>query len=105
MTDLAVDSGGKPIQAIKPGATQVVAYTDAAAVTAAAVGADARLVRVWATTDCHIEIAAAPVAVVTDMPLSAGVAEYFKVSPGVDKISAIRQANGASGNLFVTDCK
>jgi hypothetical protein len=86
---------GAPI----PGAGLTVAYTGTAGTTAA-LSVRATVVRVVATTDCFIEIGAAPTAVAnTSLFLPAGVPEYFACTAG-DKVSAIQVS--AAGSIYVT---
>jgi hypothetical protein len=61
----------------------------------------ASVVRVIATTDCHIKFGSNPTAAAdgTSLFLPAYAAEYFQFGSG-DKIAVIQDA--ASGNLFIT---
>lgn len=85
--------------AIVPGTVQVVAYTGTAG-QSAALGTSTKLVRVIASSACHIKFGANPTATTSDIYLPANVAEYFGVTPG-DKISAVQVASG--GNLNITE--
>ena len=81
------------------GASVKVAYTGTAGTTAA-LGTNASVVRVVATTDCFIEIGTAPTAVAdTGLYLPALVPEYFACPPSA-KVSAIQVAAG--GTIYVT---
>jgi hypothetical protein len=87
--------------------TQAVAYTDTAAASATAFGAQTYMIRIAANSACHYVIAGTPVAVVTDAFLPANTIEYVTVTPG-QKISAIRAATAGlvtatSGSLWVTE--
>lgn len=89
------------------GTTQAVAYTDTAAASSNAFGAQTRRVRIVANSACHYVFGAAPTAVVTDPFLPANWVEERIVSPG-EKISAVRAATGGlvtatSGTLWVTE--
>jgi len=88
------------IQAFYPSTTQVVAYTGTSAASSNAFSDDTRLVRVVATTDCHITFAGTPTATTSHPFLPANTVEYFIVNGG-QKIAAIRSA--VSGNLYVTE--
>jgi hypothetical protein len=84
---------------MKPAGDQVVAYTGTAAASAA-FGAVTTCVRLYSTTNCFVAFGAAPVAVVTNMPLYANSPEYFMVQPG-SKVSAIQASAG--GNLHISE--
>ena len=97
---LARDQGGDGVQAaLFPKATVVIAFTDVAAKNTDAI--TAQIVRIVATTDCHVKIhdLSDALAVAADMLVKANLAEYFCMN-GKKYISAIRDT--ASGNLFVT---
>jgi hypothetical protein len=100
MTKSFIDSNGRPLPIFWPLTTQAKAFTVAAAAIANAVGDEVRLVRVWATTDCHIAVGITPVATTADMPVTAKVETYIPVNGG-DKLSAIRIT--ADGTLYVTE--
>ena len=87
---------GSAFPAVKPGASQVVAYVGSS-VQSAAIGGT--VVRVVSTTDCHIAFGANPTATATSMLLPARVPEYFICNP-TDKVAVIQDAAG--GNLSVT---
>lgn len=99
MTDPLV-VGPYVVPAFPIGTTQKIAYTDTAGVIASGVGADTKLVRIWCSTDAHVAVGAAPTADTDDMPVSAGIPEYFAIDPG-QKVSAVRQSS--SGTLYVTE--
>jgi hypothetical protein len=87
--DVGVGGDGKATQAARePALTNQAITTSGAAALSAAFGSQTRLVRLAATGVVAVLFGKAPVAVVTDMRLSAGAAEYFIVLPG-DKISVI----------------
>lgn len=88
------------IQAFKPGTVQVVAYTGTSAASSNAFGTGTHLVRLVATTDCHIKFAGTPTATTSDMFLPAFTAEYFLAGEG-EKVAAIQLSSG--GNLNVTE--
>ena len=87
---------GSAFPAIKPGAPQALAYA-ASSVQSAALGCV--VVRVVATTDCHIAFGANPTATANSMLLPAKLPEYFICSP-TDKVAVIQDVAG--GNLSVT---
>lgn len=99
MTIKAEDLNGQFVEAVGFGLTQAVAYTGSAAASNA-FGANTRVVRITATTDCFVAISANPTATTSSVYLPAGVVEYVRVNPS-DKISAIRRA--ADGTLYVTE--
>jgi hypothetical protein len=90
------------------GTTQVVAYTGTAAASTNAFGAQTRIVRVVASSACHVLVTqAGTLAAVTDPLLPANWVEYLNVNPG-EKISAIKAATGGlitttDGSLWVTE--
>lgn len=91
---------GNVIQALPyPDKVSVVAYT-AAAAASSAFQAGTNMVRLVASTACHVKIAADPTATTSDMYLAADVAEYFVVAEG-QKVSAIQVS--ANGNLNVAE--
>tara|TARA_B100000287_G_scaffold413033_1_gene444132 strand:- start:48 stop:359 length:312 start_codon:yes stop_codon:yes gene_type:complete len=79
---------------------QKVSYTGTAA-NSSAIGDQTRLVRLYATTKCHVSINNPAVTATTSMtPLNADSEEIFKVAPG-NIISVVRAAS--SGDLFITE--
>lgn len=86
--------GALPV--VRPGAT-----------TSVAVGAESSqsgplgstVVRVVATTDCHVSFGADPAADATSLYLPANMPEYFACS-GEEKIAVIRDT--ADGTLYIT---
>lgn len=82
---------------ITPGASAKVAYDGSAA--SGAIAAD--VVRLVASTDCHVAFGAVPVAAAdgTCVFLPANVPEYFRITSG-HKVAAIKDA--VAGNLFIT---
>lgn len=101
MSNLARSLDGSPIHALRPNTTQSVAYTGTAGTITNAVGAKTTVVRVVVSTDAYIAVGASPTATANDMPMTADMPEYFRVIPGVDKISAIQASSG--GTLTVTE--
>ncbi|WP_395452859.1 hypothetical protein ACHMW5_02375 [Azospirillum melinis] len=91
---------------LTPESTQKFAFTGSAARTTDPIstkGDGVVLVRLWASTDCHVSAGpGTPSATTSDIPLSAGVPEFF-LWPGSWKVSAIRQT--ADGSLWVTTCR
>lgn len=82
----------------RPLSTEVVAYTGTAG-NGTALANGVKAVRVVCTTAAFIAIGKSAVAVVTDMPIAAGVPEVFRVEQG-DRVSAIQSASG--GNVHIT---
>lgn len=68
-------------------ASQQVDFT-AGATQSSAFNVDTRFVRLYSDVDCHVLVGSNPTATTAKMPLSAGVAETFGVTPG-HKISVI----------------
>lgn len=88
-------------ETIIPGTSQLKAFSSSS-VQSTALGTQTSIVRVIASTSCHIKLAANPTAVAdgTCIFLYAGVPEYFGCTGG-DKIAVIRDA--ADGNLYITE--
>jgi len=97
MTHQVRDNFGHPIPALRPGSTQRVAV-GAASTSSTALQPGTEVVRLKATTDCHIRFNSP--ALTTDLPLSAGETEYLQVPSGAT-INVIRSS--ADGFLFVTE--
>lgn len=98
------DSG---FPAIFPGDSQKVAIGSGSVQSSAlSGGTDSKttVIRIFATQDCHIKIAANPTAVAdgTCMFLPAGIVEYVGCAP-TDKIAVIRDAS--DGYLYITEAK
>lgn len=88
-------------EAIIPGTSQKVAFTGVSA-QSAALGTYTSLVRLFATQDCFIKIAANPTALAdgTSMFIAGGIYEYIGVFGG-QKIAVIQSTAG--GNLYITE--
>lgn len=56
--------------------------TSGTTVQSAAFGGDTKLVRIWCDTQSAVAFGANPTATTSNMPLSAGVPEYFQVIAG-----------------------
>jgi hypothetical protein len=84
-----------------PLTTQISSYDSSVAVSNA-FGAQVNVVRVIATTACHIVFAKTPSATTNDMYLAAGREEYFTVKPG-QKVAAIKATGSSAGLLNVTE--
>jgi hypothetical protein len=101
---------GAYFQAIVPGTSHKVAFTNASAQIPSQMGDATTLVRVFATQDCWIKIGANPTAVAPisgtpqedTMFVAGGIFAYFGVNPG-QKLAVIRDS--ANGSLFVTEAK
>ncbi len=106
------NASGKPLSTvgdgfpfINPGTSQKVAYDGSTRSTA--FGARTTLVRLIASTDCHVAVgsAAAPTTPTaaadgTCVFLKAGIEYYLGVIPS-SKLAAIKDVTG--GNLFITE--
>ena len=99
---LPFDDKGNPIQVLKFGDVQSVAFNGTATTIGAAVGSS--IVRLFATQMCHVLFGASPTAATTDTPLAADTPEYIQAHPGADVISVIGTATEAA-RLWVTDCR
>ena len=86
--------------ALKAVTNQVVAFTASSAAMTNAVGSGITIVRIVATSACHIAVGVTPVATTSNMYLPANVVQYLAISPGL-KVAAIQ--NAAGGNLHVTE--
>lgn len=82
------------------GSTQTVAFTSTSVAQTTAVAAGVRVVRVIASTACHIAQGASPVATTSYPKLPANTEAYLVVAPG-EKLAAIRTTT--SGTLWVTE--
>lgn len=98
MAQLTRDDQGNPIPVMRPGVSVRIAV-GAASAASAALSTFASVVRLKATTDCHVAFGDTA-ASVTDLALSAGETEYFAVRGG-SVIRVIRAA--ADGFLNVTE--
>jgi hypothetical protein len=100
MTIQMKDDNGQVMPVVKFAATQSVSYDGSVQSTAVS----ATVVRLVATTDCHVQIGVNPTASgSTSAFLPSGVVEYIGIKPG-DKVAAIKQTGGTAGTLFVTEC-
>jgi hypothetical protein len=86
--------GALPV--IRPGTTQQMAISATAAVSAQ-VGS--QVVRLVATSDCHIAIGAAPTATAAALFLPANTPEYFACNT-TDLVAVIQDS--AAGSLYIT---
>lgn len=99
MTQVAKDSYGHIVQAMKPGTVQKVTISGTSAATSTAfVGT---VIRVVSTTPCHFTVGTSPTATTSLSYLPAFVVEYLRVDPG-DKIAFIQASAG--GFATVTEC-
>ena len=85
----------------RPLTTQIASYDGSVAVSNA-FGAQVNVVRLIATTACHVVFAASPTATTNDMYLAAGREEYFTVTGG-QKVAAIKASGSSAGLLNVTE--
>lgn len=85
--------GALPV--IRPGTTQQVAI----GATAVSATAGSQVVRLLATSDCHVAIGATPAATATDLFLPADTPEYFACET-TDLVSVIQDT--AAGSLYIT---
>jgi hypothetical protein len=95
--DLPRSKNGDPVQAVKLGTVQNISFDDSVATTNAVTSS---LLRLTATQDCYVKIAASPTATSSDILFLAGT-EYIVVEPGV-KVAAIKVAT--AGILSVVEC-
>lgn len=84
----------------RPVTTQVVAFTGTSAASSNAFGAGINVVRLVASSACHIKFDGSPTATTSDVYLPADWPEYFVVTQG-QKVAAIQASAG--GNLIVTE--
>lgn len=103
MSTMPRDTGGMPIQCLKPGRTITssigASSTEVNLGTAFDPVSTAKVYRLQASIACHIRTVAGS-ATSSDMPMSAGVPELFKLDP----VGTFRQIQAtAGGTLFVTE--
>lgn len=84
-----------------PVTTQLSSYDASVAITNA-VGAQVRVVRLIATTACHVAFAGTPTATTNDFLMAANREEYFTIHPG-QKVAAIKATGSSAGILYVTE--
>ena len=101
MTIQIKDDNGYIMPVVKFAASQNVSYD--ASVQSNAVSTHVDVVRVVATTDCHIQIGTNPTATTSSAFLPAGVVEYIGIKGG-DKVAAIKRSGSTAGVLNVTEC-
>ena len=99
-------------QAVVPGRSHVIAFTNVSAAIADAMESDTTLVRAFATQDCWVKIGSgsAPTAQAPSSGspkddtifIAGGIFCYFGVEPGA-YIAVVRDS--ANGNLFLTEAK
>lgn len=102
MTIQLSDDNGQLMPVVRFGAAQVLAYTGTSA-QSTALSADASVIRIVSTTDCHVLIGDNPTATTTSTFLPAGLVEYVGCKGG-NKVAAIQKSGGTAGSLFITDC-
>lgn len=87
--DIAVpEHGAAPVALQPPAAEQTVTFTTSTA--SSAFHATTRIVRLYASADCHILFGADPTATTSKMKLKADAAEYFAVPLGASyKVAAV----------------
>jgi hypothetical protein len=100
-TRLPLDNRGHPIQILKFGEVQSVAFDGTATTIATAV--ESQVVRVVADLACHVLINDNPTAATTDTFLPANTPEYVQTSPSHDIVSVIGISSTASSRLYVTE--
>lgn len=101
-TLLARDKYDETVQCLKPGTTQTVAISGTSAAMSSAVAANTVVIRLVATTNCFVKIAASPTATTADMPLIANVPEYFRIDENQSmKVAGIQMS--AAGSLYITE--
>ena len=89
-------------QCMRPvlGADQAVAYTTSTQSSALGGTNQSFIVRLIATTDCHILIGKNPTATTTNTFLASKQYEYFAVTPG-EKIAVVQDSSG--GTLYISE--
>jgi hypothetical protein len=102
MTSLVQDDNGQLMPVVRFGASQVLAYTGTSA-QSTAFSAFPNVIRIVATSDCHVLISDNPTATTTSTFLPAGMVEYVGCKGG-NKIAAIQKTGGTAGSLFITEC-
>lgn len=100
MSLLKRDSDGRVMPVLAVGTTQKKAFTGTSAAIDNPISGDCNVVRLLATTDCHVAFGTAPTATTSSMPLTANIPEIVAVVPG-SKVAAIQQSEG--GDLYVTE--
>lgn len=104
MTTMPRDTGGQPVQVLKPGRTATIAVGASSAefdfaAKFASPATSATVFRLHSNTACHVRTAAGA-ATTNDMPMAADVTELFKFGAS-DTFRQIQAT--ASGTLFVTE--
>lgn len=87
----------------RPGASYTITtVTTGSTPTASAVSTGVKVVRLVASTQCHVAIGVSPTAAVATgmVVLANAIPEYFKVNPG-EKIAAIADTTG--GTLYISE--
>lgn len=100
MTKIARDKDGQIAQCVGLGTALTVSYDSSTQ--SAAVGINTFIIRVVASTDCHVAIGSNPTATTSSTFMPAYSVEYFKIAPA-QKIAAIK--NTTAGTLYVTECE
>lgn len=72
-----------------PAVAEQTVSIGASSAQSAALNNDTRFVRLYADAACHVLVGSNPTATAAKMPLAAGAAEYFGVTPG-QKIAVIQ---------------
>lgn len=82
--------------AVRYGATQTIAFTSTSVANTTAFQAGTRLVRVIASTACHLAIGGSPTATTNSPKLPANTEALLVVNPG-EKIALIRTTTSGTG--------
>ena len=101
---LAYDEIGNPIQALRPGVAQNIAFDNTSKQNGTAFGAGTRVLRLRElTADCYYKVGANPTAVAdgTCVLLGQDEREFVRIEPG-DKIAVIRGAT-TNGTLNIAE--
>jgi len=101
---LAYDEIGNPIQALRPGAAQNIAFDDTSKQNATALVAGTRVLRLRAlAADCYYKVGADPTAAAdgTCVLLGQDEREFVRIEQG-DKIAVIR-AGAVNGTLNIAE--
>lgn len=98
MSKLAIDANAKPIQVMRPQATERVSVSGTSA-QSTAIPANCRVIRIISSTDCFYTLDSTT-ATSSDAWLPAGVVEYIHVYEG-DQIAVIQEFG--AGYLYITE--
>jgi hypothetical protein len=102
MSTITKDNNGQLAQCFGFGTTQTVAI-GSGSVQSTAVASETKVLRLVATTECHLAIGSNPTASqTTSFYMPANTIEYVRCG-GSDKVAVIQKSGGSTGSLFVTE--